>query len=158
VGRFVKPFPATLILWELNRKTTLPRALEIFPRSHPNRKLASVCPRVPESNQLNTRSYGREAGVGRDLGVGVDLGSTVAVAVAVGVGDGVKQIEHVGVGVAVAVDVAVAVAVAVAVDVAVAVGVTVAVGVGVSPWQLLSQFPALTITFPQSPLCVATRP
>jgi hypothetical protein len=51
-------------------------------RSFQNRKLASVRSRVPESNQLNARAYGRGPGLGRGLGVGVDLGSTVAVAVA----------------------------------------------------------------------------
>ena len=40
----------------------------------------------------------------------------------------------------------------------VGVAVAVAVGVGLVPWQLLSQFPALTITFPQSPLWVAAAP
>ena len=55
--------------------------------------------------------------------------------------------------------VAVGVGVAVAVAVGVGVGVAVAVGVGVGlPWQLPSQLPALTITFPQSPLCVAAAP
>jgi hypothetical protein len=45
------------------------------------------------------------------------------------------------------------------VGVGVAVAVAVAVGVGVGlPWQLRSQFPALTITLPQSPLCVASAP
>jgi hypothetical protein len=47
----------------------------------------------------------------------------------------------------------------VAAGVGVAVAVAVAVGVGVGlPWQLGSQFPALTITLPQSPLCIATVP
>src|SRR6266511_5890150 len=40
----------------------------------------------------------------------------------------------------------------------VGVAVAVAVGVGLPPWQLASQFPALTITFPQSPLWVAAAP
>src|SRR6478752_92108 len=44
------------------------------------------------------------------------------------------------------------------VGVGVGVGLAVAVGVGVPPWQLFSQFPALTITFPQSPLCTASAP
>ena len=47
----------------------------------------------------------------------------------------------------------------VGVGVGVAVVVAVAVGVGVGlPWQLRSQFPALTITLPQSPPCIATVP
>src|SRR5262249_45405276 len=92
-------------------------------------------------------------GVGRACGVGRGLGVTLGVAVDVGVGVGVG----VPLGVAVAVGVGVAVAVAVGVGVAVAVGVGVGVGVGV-PWQLWSQFPALTITLPQSPLCVESVP
>jgi len=89
----------------------------MFARSVQNRKLASVCSRAPESNQLNVGPYGRGAGVGRGLGVGVGLGSAVAVAVAVAVGATVT----VGHDVGVAVNVAVAVAVDVAVDVAVGV-------------------------------------
>ena len=87
-------------------------------RGPKNRKLASVCSRAPESNQLNVGPYGRGAGVGRGLGVGVGLGSAVAVAVAVAVGATVT----VGHDVGVAVDVAVAVAVAVDVAVGVALG------------------------------------
>jgi len=63
----------------------------------------------------------------------------------------------VAVGVGVEVPLGVAVAVAVGVGVAVAVGVGVTVGVGVA-WQLCSQLPALTITLPQSPLCVDSVP
>ena len=76
---------------------------------------------------------------------------TLGVAVDVGVGVGVG----VPLGVAVAVGVDVAVAVAVGVGVALAVGVGVGVGVA---WQLCSQSPALTITLPQSPLCVDSVP
>ena len=98
--------------------------------------------------RLSTSSYhswltttnhglGRGCGVGRGLGVGVDLGVVVGVAV----------------------DVAVGVTVAVAVGVTVGVGVEVAVGVGVGvPPPPQSQLPALTITFPQSPLWVASDP
>ena len=50
------------------------------------------------------------------------------------------------------VDVGVGVTVAVAVAVGVGEGVRVGVGVGVTPWQLRSQLPALTITRPQSPV------
>jgi hypothetical protein len=94
----------------------------MFARSVQNRKLASVCSRAPESNQLNVGPYGRGAGVGRGLGVGVGLGSAVAVAVAVAVGATVTVGHDVGVAVNVAV------AVAVAVDVAVDVAVGVALG------------------------------
>ncbi len=69
----------------------------------------------------------------RGLGVGVALG--IAVGVTLGVGLGVTL----GVGLGVAV------------------GVADGVGVGL-PWQSRSQFPALTITLPQSPLCIATVP
>jgi hypothetical protein len=40
----------------------------------------------------------------------------------------------------------------------VVVAVAVAVGVGLGGRQLVSQRPALTITFPQSPLCAAVNP
>jgi len=89
-------------------------------------------------------------GVGRDRGVGVGRGACVAV----GVGVAVAVAVAVGVNVAVAV----AVGVNVAVAVAVAVGVNVAVGVGLTPPQPSSQLPAFTITFPQSPLCVESKP
>src|SRR6267378_8623673 len=64
---------------------------------------------------------GRSGGVGRALGVAVGLGVGVILGVELGVAVGV------GLGV----------------------GVGVIVGVGVPPtWQLYSQFPALTTTFP----------
>jgi len=73
------------------------RATRIFPRFIQNRKLARVCSRVPEFNQLNAGTYGRGNGVGRGLGGGATLGVGeglcvivgLAVAVAVAVGEGV---------------------------------------------------------------------
>ena len=51
----------------------------------------------------------------------------------------------------------VAVGVILGIGLGVAVGVAVGVGVGL-PWQPRSQFPAFTITLPQSPLCIAAVP
>ena len=90
--------------------------------------------------RLSTSSYhswltttnhglGRGCGVGRSLGVGIGLGVVVGVAVGVAVG----------------------------VTVGVAVAVAVGVGVGVAPPPQI-QLPALTTTFPQSPLWVASNP
>lgn len=64
-----------------------------------------------------------------------------------------------GVGRGLGVGVALGVAAGVTLGVGLVVAVRVAVGVGVGlPWQSRSQFPALTITLPQSPLCIATVP
>ena len=95
------------------------------------RKCEAQILNLANSLEFLTWHHGLGCGVGRGLGVGVALG--VAVGVTLGVGLGVTL--------------------------GVAVGVADGVGVGVGlPWQSSNQLPALTITLPQSPLCIATVP
>ena len=110
-------------------------AIEWCPRISQDQQGLSLAVCHANSFEFLTWHHGLGCGVGRGLGVGVALG--VAVGVTLGVGLGVTL----GVGL----------------GVAVGVGDGVGVGVGL-PWQLSNQLPALTITLPQSPLCIATVP